>query len=163
RKDVEKRYGKDQKDGKYKGCAGYNDFRDLLARNDIDAVVVATPDHWHAIIAIEACKAGKDIYCEKPLSLTIHEARQMIAATGKHKRVFQTGSQQRSRGEFLQVCELVRNGRIGKVKSVYVNVGGPSRPCDLRAEKDEPGLDWDRWLGPAPKRAYSSVLSPRGV
>ncbi|MFM7538738.1 MAG: Gfo/Idh/MocA family protein, partial [Planctomycetota bacterium] len=84
-------------------------------------------------------------------------------ATRKHNRIFQVGSQQRSSKEFLHAVELVRNGRIGKLKEVYANVAGPSKPCDLPEEKDEPGLDWDRWLGPAPKRPYSSVLSPRGV
>ena len=80
----------------YQGCTGYKDFRDLLARKDIDAVVIAVPDHWHAYIAIAACKAGKDVYCEKPLSLTIHEARAMVKAARKYDRVFQTGSMQRS-------------------------------------------------------------------
>jgi predicted dehydrogenase len=160
---VEKRYADKKKSGEYKSCSAYNDFRELLARKDIDAVVIATPDHWHAIAAIEACKAGMDVYCEKPLSLTIHEAKLMCDAARKCARVFQTGSQQRSDREFRLACELVRSGRIGKLKAVYVNVGGPSRPCDLSAEPDEPGLDWERWLGPAPKRPYNSVLSPRGV
>ncbi len=162
-KTVEKRYADRQKSGQYKGCEGYNDFRELLARKDIDAVVIATPDHWHAIPAIEACKAGMDVYCEKPLSLTIHEAKTMRDAARKYERVFQTGSQQRSSKEFRLACQLVRSGRIGTLKAVYVNVGGPSRPCDLPEEKAEPGLDWDRWLGPAPMRPYNSVLSPRGV
>jgi predicted dehydrogenase len=160
---VEDRYGKDKKDGKYTGCAAYNDFRELLARKDIDAVVIGTPDHWHAIPVLEACQARKDIYCEKPLSLTIREAKAMIDAVRKYDRVFQTGSQQRSGKEFRLACELVRSGRIGKVQAVYVNVGGPSKWCDLPGQEPEPGLDWDRWLGPAPKRPYSSVLSPRGV
>ena len=160
RKMVEDRYGKN---GTYKGCGAYNDFRELLARKDIDAVVIATPDHWHAIPVLEACKAGKDIYCEKPLTLTIAEAKRLIEAVRKYNRVFQTGSQQRSSKEFRLACELVRSGRIGKIKTVNVNVGPPSRWCDLREEKMEEGLDWDRWLGPAPKRPYNSVLSPRGV
>jgi predicted dehydrogenase len=160
---VEKRYAKNQKSGQYQGCAAYVDFRDLIARSDIDAVVIATPDHWHAIPVLEACKAKKDIYCEKPLTLTIREAKAMIDAVRKYGRVFQTGSQQRSDREFRVACELVRSGRIGKIKTVNVNVGGPSRPCDLPEENLEPGLDWDRWLGPAPKRPYNSVLSPRGV
>lgn len=163
KKIVEERYADKTKSGEFKGCTAYNDFRELLARKDIDAVVIATPDHWHAIPAIEACKAGKDIYCEKPLSLTIREAKAMIDAARKHERVFQTGSQQRSSNEFRLACELVRSGRIGKLKEVYVNVGAPSRPCDLPEEKLEAGLDWDRWLGPAPQRPYNSVLSPRGV
>jgi predicted dehydrogenase len=160
---VEKRYGEQLKSGRYKGCAAYNDFRELLARKDIDAVVIATPDHWHAIPVLEACRTGKDVYCEKPLSLTIREAKAMIDAVRKYNRVFQTGSQQRSSSEFRLACELVRSGRIGKVQKVYVNVGGPSKPCDLPEEPLEPGLDWDRWLGPAPKRPYNSILSPRGV
>jgi predicted dehydrogenase len=163
KKTVEDRYAELRKSGQYKGCGAYNDFRELLGRKDIEAVVIATPDHWHCIPAVEACQAGKDVYCEKPLSLTIREAQLMIQAARKHDRVFQTGSQQRSENGFRLACELVRSGRIGKVKTVFVNVGGPSRPCDLPEEKMEEGLDWDRWLGPAPKRPYNSVLSPRGV
>jgi predicted dehydrogenase len=147
----------------YKGCTGYKDFSEVLARQDIDAVVIAAPDHWHAYIAIAACKAGKDVYCEKPLSLTIHEARAMVQAARKYDRVFQTGSMQRSSDEFRKACELVRNGRLGKIKQVIVDVGPPSRPCDLPEEPMEPGLNWDMWLGPAPQRPYNSVLSPRGV
>ena len=164
KKTVEKRYGEQTEERPVQGLRRLQRFpRAVLGRKDIDAVVIATPDHWHAIPVLEACKAGKDIYCEKPLSLTIHEAKAMIDAVRKYKRVFQTGSQQRSSNEFRLACELVRSGRIGKVKTVYVNVGGPSKPCDLPEERMEPGLDWDRWLGPAPKRPYNSVLSPRGV
>jgi predicted dehydrogenase len=163
KKTVEERYAEKIKSGQYKGCASVIDFRDVLSRKDIDAVVIATPDHWHAIPAIEACQASKDIYCEKPLSLTILEAKTMVDAVRKYNRVFQTGSQQRSENGFRLACELVRSGRIGKLKSVYVNVGSPSKPCDLPAEKPEPGLEWDLWLGQAPKRPYNSVLSPRGV
>ena len=136
----------------------------MLARKDIDAVVIATPDHWHAIPVIEACQAGKDIYCEKPLSLTIHEAKVMVDAVRKHDRVFQTGSQQRSEyeGRFRKACEYVRSGRIGKLQVVHVGVGGPSKWCDLPGESMEPGLDWNRWLGPAPERPYNSILSLRG-
>ena len=149
----------------YKGCAAYNDFRELLARPDIDAVVIATPDHWHAYLLIEACKAGKDVYCEKPLTLTIGEAVRCMEAVRKHDRVMQTGSQQRSSvyGEFRLACELVRSGRLGKISRVTVGVGGPSRWCDLPGEKPEPGLDWNMWLGSAPERPYNSILSPRGV
>jgi predicted dehydrogenase len=162
-KTVEKRYADATKSGTYKGCDTYIDFRELLARKDIDAVVICTPDHWHAIPCLEAIKAKKDVYCEKPLTLTIHEAKTLIDAARKMNVVFQTGSQQRSSNEFRTACELVRSGRIGRLQGVYVNVGGPSKPCDLKEEMDEPGLDWDRWLGPAPKRGYSSVLSPRGI
>jgi len=162
RKMVEDHYGKDQAAG-YKGCAAYKDFRQLLARKDIDAVCIATPDHWHAIPVILAANAKKDIYCEKPLSLTIAEARAMVNAVRRNDRVFQTGSMQRSSNEFYKACMLVRNGRIGKIQQVIVDVGGPSKWCDLPEEPMEPGLDWDFWLGPAFKRGYNAILSPRGV
>ncbi len=149
----------------YRGCAETSDFRDLLGRDDIDAVCIATPDHWHAIPIIEACKAGKDVYCEKPLTLTIAEAQRSIDAVRKHGRVMQTGSQQRSSvfGPFRKACELVRSGRLGRIQTVSVGVGGTSRWCDLPEEEMEPGLDWNMWLGHAPMRAYNSILSPRGV
>src|SRR4051812_2558355 len=103
------------KSASYKGCAEYTDFRELLARKDIDAVCIATPDHWHAIPLIEACKVGKDVYCEKPLTLNIAEAKRCIEAVRKHNRVMQTGSQQRSSvfGPFRKAAEIVRSGRLG--------------------------------------------------
>ncbi len=159
-KKVDEFYSTKQDKG-FKGCAAYKDFRDLLARKDIDTVVVATPDHWHAYPVIMAAKEKKDIYCEKPLSLTIREARAMAQAIRDNDRVFQTGSMQRSDGAFWKGCTLVRNGAIGDIEEVYVSVGGPSKWCDLPAEPIEPGLDWDFWLGPAPLRPYNSVLSPR--
>ena len=163
RQRVQDAYAKENRAGA--DCAEYADFRDLLARKDIDAVVIVTPEHWHAIPIIEACRAGKDVYCEKPLTLTLAESRRCIEAVRKHKRVLQTGSQQRSNvfGDFRQACEFIRSGRIGNVKSVTVGVGAPSVPCDLPEEAPEPGLDWNLWLGPAPDRPYNSVLSPRGV
>ena len=163
KKIVEDYYAKQTDKGTFKGCDGYKDFRELIARKGIDAVVVATPDHWHALVVIAAANAGKDIYCEKPLSLTIAEARAMVNAVRHNNRILQTGSMQRSSQEFRKACELVRNGRIGKVKTVIGGVGPTSKPCDLPEEPMEPGLDWDRWLGPAPMRPYNSVLSPRGV
>jgi len=160
---VEGKYAEASAAGTYKGCASYNDFRELLARKDIDGVVIATPDHWHALISIAAAQAGKDIYCEKPMAHTILEGRAMVNAVRANKRVFQVGSMQRSSHEFRAACELVRNGVIGNVTKVDVAVGGPGRPCDLPGEPDEPGLDWSFWLGPAPMRPYNSILSPRGV
>jgi predicted dehydrogenase len=147
-------------------CAAYNDHRELLARRDIDAVVIATPDHWHAIQAIDACRAKKDVFCEKPLTATVHEARSVLEAARKHGRVFQVGHQQRVEfeGRFRTACEHVRAGRLGKLLAVYAGFSGsPSKWCDLPEEPLEPGLDWDRWLGPAPMRPYHSDLSPRGV
>jgi predicted dehydrogenase len=145
------------------GCKEYNDFRELLARKDIDLVCIATPDHWHAIITLSALRSGKDVYCEKPLTHNIHEAVEVIKAVDANKRVLQTGSMQRSMKEFRVACELVRNGAIGKLERVECSFGDPPIPCDLPEEPAEAGLDWTMWVGPAPMRPYSSVLSPRGV
>jgi predicted dehydrogenase len=162
RQRIEKHYSAD---GSYRGCSEHADFRELLARPDIDAVIIATPDHWHALPILAAARAGKDIYCEKPLTLTILEAQRAIEAVRRHGRVFQTGSQQRSNvfGPFREAVEIIRSGRLGKVLKVEVGVGGPSRPCELPEETPEPGLEWDLWLGAAPLRPYHSSLSPRGV
>ncbi|UCG15163.1 MAG: Gfo/Idh/MocA family oxidoreductase [Phycisphaerales bacterium] len=153
---VEEAYAAERQDGTFNGCQAYNEFEALLARDDIDAVVIAVPDHWHAIIAIAACRAGKDVYCEKPLSLTIREAREMVKAARRYATVFQTGSQQRSSGKFRYACELVRSGRVGRLQTVNVNVGGPSREKYLPEEPVPEGFDWDRWLGPAPWQPYNS-------
>lgn len=156
RKAVEDKYAADRQAGRFKGCDEYNEFERLLERDDIDAVLIATPDHWHAIIAIAAARAGKDIYCEKPLTLTIREADEMVAAVRRYGRVFQTGSQQRSEHGFRLACELVRSGRIGKLQTVHVNVGPPSSEKYLPEEPVREGLDWDRWLGPAPWQPYNA-------
>ncbi len=144
-------------------CAAYNDFRELIARKDIDAVVIATPDHWHAFIAIAAVRAGKDVYCEKPLTYNIHEAVTLVKEVRKANRVFQTGSQQRSSKEFRIACELVRNGVLGRVNSVHVSFGDPASSYNKPAEDMEPGLDWNLWCGPGPLVPYNSMLSPRGL
>ncbi len=144
----------------YKGCDTYGDFRDLLARSDIDAVVISTPDHWHAIHVIDSCKAGKDIYCEKPLSQTVAEARAMVNAVRKYDRVFQTGSMQRSDWHFRLGCELVRNGYIGQLQHITVGVGGPPGDRPLPAQPVPDYLDWDMWLGPVLWRPYNEELSP---
>ena len=163
RKRVEGFYAQQTDRGSFKGCAAFEDFRELVARPDIDAVVIATPDHWHALVSIAAAEAGKDIYCEKPLCKSVHESRAVINAVRKKQRVFQVGSMQRSMREFRVACELALNGVLGKIDHIDVTVGGPAVPCDLPEEAAEPGLNWDFWLGPAPKRPYNSVLSPRGV
>jgi len=144
-------------------CRAYNDFREIIARDDIDAVYIATPDHWHAYPTVTALKAGKDVYCEKPLTHNIHEAITVMDTVKKTGRVLQTGSMQRSMTEFRVVCELVRNGVIGKISHIRCSFGGPGKPCDLPAESMEPGLDWNMWIGPAQMRPYNSVLSPRGI
>src|SRR4051794_41057007 len=138
--------------------AKYGDYRKLLENKDVDAVVVSTPDHWHALTTIDACLAGKDVYCEKPLTLTIAEGQAMIAAARAHKRIVQTGSQQRSDDKFRLGCELVRSGRIGKVHTVRVGISGVNfgkkKPiADLK--EPPPELDYNFWLGPAPYRPYN--------
>lgn len=162
KKRVDEAYAK-KNGAEYKGCAAYNDFRELLARKDIDAVVIATPDHWHAYIGIAAVKAGKDVYGEKPLTHNIHEALTLTKAVRDSGRIFQTGSQQRSSKEFRVAAELVRNGLIGKVKTINCSFGDPAPVYNLPEEAAEPGLDWDRWCGPGPLKPYNSILSPRGV
>jgi predicted dehydrogenase len=132
------------------GCKGYNDYRDLLARPDIDGVVIATPEHWHALNAIHACRAGKDVYCEKPLSHSIHEARQMADAARRYGTVFQTGSQQRSDDRFRRAAEYVLSGRIGKLEWVRTELP-VGKTCGWDPDEPVPaGLDWELWLGPAP-------------
>jgi predicted dehydrogenase len=146
-------------------CAGYLDYADLLAREDLDAVVVATPDHWHAQPAIDAARAGKDVYCEKPLTLTIEEGRAICDAVAATGCIFQTGSQQRTEygGRFRQACQAIRNGRIGDVKTVWIGVGDPPMVCDLPEEEVPAGYDWNRWLGQAPQRGFNKALCPVGV
>jgi Predicted dehydrogenases and related proteins len=138
----------------------YNDFRELLSRKDIDAVIIATPDHWHAAVAVRAAEAGKDIYCEKPLSLTVKEGRAMVNATRKYNRVFQTGNMQRSWEEFRHAVEMVRNGFIGEIKNIKVNVGPPPIPYNLPGEPVPAGLDWTKWLGPNEYKPFNTELAP---
>lgn len=135
-------------------CRKYADFRELLAQKDIDAVVIGTPDHWHAYIAIAAMKAGKDVYCEKPLTLTIDQGQKIVKTWRETGAVFQTGSQQRSDGRFRLACQLVRNGRIGKLTKVIAHLptGPTGGPFDSPPVPD--GFNWDMWLGPAPMTEY---------
>jgi len=169
RKNAQKRtndyYAKNRKKGGYKGCDVTTDFRKLLERKDIDAVVIATPDHWHVCQAAMAARHGKDIYCEKPLTHSILEGRKLVNLVRKHKIVFQTGSQQRSefRGRFRRAVELVRNGYLGKIKTVRIGVGPPPVPCDLPTQEVPAGLDWNMWVGPAPLRGYNEILCPKGM
>ena len=136
------------------GAKVYKDFRKLLERDDIHAVINGTPDHWHTLVNLTALKAGKDIYSEKPLTLTIDEGKRLVDAVNRSGRILQVGSQQRSEANFRLACELVRNGRIGKLKEITVILpagmwGGPFKP-----EPPPPELDWDMWLGQAPKVDY---------
>ena len=137
-------------------CAAYKDFRELIARDDIDAISLATPDHWHAIPAILSAKSGKDVYGEKPFSHELREGRAMVNALKQYGRVWQTGSWQRSTGDFRFACELVRNGRVGKIHTVEVGLptggGGGNAPFT----EPPPGLDYDFWCGPSPWAPYSN-------
>jgi predicted dehydrogenase len=141
-------------------CAVFGDYRKMLEDKSIDAVVVSTPDHWHALPSIHACQAGKDVYCEKPLTLFIAEGQALVRAVRDHKRVLQTGSQQRSDAKFLQACEYIRSGRLGKIKSVKVGLSGVNytsraNPPTLPDGEPPAELDYNLWLGPAPWRAYN--------
>ncbi|MCX8038323.1 MAG: Gfo/Idh/MocA family oxidoreductase [Candidatus Sumerlaeia bacterium] len=179
---VEKKYGAERPTGTYRGCAAYNDYREMLARDDLDAVVIATPDHWHAVQAMDAARAGKDIYCEKPVTLTIGEGRRLVEVVRRYDRVFQTGMQRHSNPVNQKVIEFIRKGGLGKIKAVFTHstllgayLGGarfkPYRQGPLELEKlslqmsaldipmpAEPvpeGLDWDLWVGPAAPRPYN--------
>lgn len=162
---VGKRYAARTKSGKYPGVVSYTDFRQLLDHKGLDAVVIATPDHWHAIPCQLAAGAGKHIYCEKPLTHDVAEGRAITDAVKAAKIVFQTGSQQRSEfgGHFRKAVEYIWNGRIGKLKTIRIGVGEPARPCDLPTQSVPTGTDWDLWLGPAQERGYNEELCPKGV
>ena len=143
--------------GGYKGCDAYNDFREVLGRADVDAVAIIVPDHWHAIITVMAAKAGKDIYCEKPLSLTIRQGQEMVKAVRQHERILQTGSQWRSNDAARRACELVRNGRIGQVRRIVTEVAENNFQSPGPGWKPMPvpeGFDYETWLGPAPWAPY---------
>ena len=159
-------------------CTAYADFRDVIKNPDIDMVCIATPDHWHAYMSVEAMKAGKDVYCEKPLTFNVDESRKVMAAQKKYDRVFQTGSMQRCWPEFRTAVMIVRNGFIGDVKYVDANygrggqkLGGPSHPVRFFDEPEKAAIegapnadvDWNMWLGPAKWRPYSDRLAPRGM
>jgi predicted dehydrogenase len=136
-------------------CQKFADYRKMLERDDINAVIIATPDHWHSLIALEAMRRGKDVYCEKPLTLFIDEGKALVKMAAEKKIIFQTGSQQRSADQFRLACELIRNGRIGKVKRIETRIGtnpkgGPYKPCEPHKE-----LDFDFWLGPTPESVFA--------
>ncbi|HOW65972.1 MAG TPA: Gfo/Idh/MocA family oxidoreductase [Candidatus Paceibacterota bacterium] len=169
---------------KFQSCVACNDYREILSRSDIDAVLIATPDHWHSFQSIDAARAGKDVYCEKPVSVTVEEGRRVVEAVRRYGRVFQTGTQYRSIPTIREVCQFVRQGGLGKVKSVFTmltNLGtfiGGERfkpyssvmnpavcakgyvPLDfaLPAEPVPEGLDWDLWVGPGPFHPYNSLF-----
>lgn len=142
-------------------CMSYGDFREITARDDIEAVLIGTPDHWHAIIAVEAMTHGKDVFCEKPETLTVREGRVMVETARRYSRVFSGGSQ-RVWEDYHWFHRMVRGGAIGDVKEAWVDVGGPSGPCYLPPVPTPAGVDWDLWLGPAPWRPFHPTLISGG-
>jgi predicted dehydrogenase len=157
KQEVERHYADQSDRGRYKGCDAYNDFREVLARDDVDGVMLAPPDHWHEPMTIAAAEAGKDIYCEKPLGLSIAGQQRMIAAVRKHERILQTGTHERSNPLVRQACEFVRSGGIGEVKRVTAYVGRHNKTGPGPGWKPMPvpdGFDYDLWLGPAAEAPY---------
>jgi predicted dehydrogenase len=152
---VNERYSQDTHSGQYKGCDATKDFREIIARDDIDAVVISTPDHWHALMSVMAAKAGKDVFCEKP-TLTVEEGRILSDTIKRYGRVFQTASESRAVYVYHRMCELVRNGRIGKVHTIHVGLrSGPRKPGDPTPMPVPKELDYDMWLGPAAWAPYT--------
>ncbi len=152
RKLVSEFYAQNQRGGTYKGCDAYSDFREVIDRDDVDAVLIVVPDHWHAVMANMAARAGKHIYCEKPMSLTVAEGQSMVETVRRCGIVFQTGSHERSNAQSRFACELVRNGRIGQLKRMIATVGPNNKTCPPGAWTPTPvpdGFDYDMWLGPA--------------
>ena len=186
---VEQTYAADRPDGAYRGCAAYEDYRQVLARADIDGVVIVTPDHWHALQAIDAARAGKDVYCEKPVSLTVRQGRELVNAVRRSGRVFQTGTQYRSIPTIRAVCEFVRAGGLGPIKQAFTTweplanwlaqprclpysrvldvakFGASPVPLDfpLPAEPVPEWLNWDLWVGPALWHPYNRVYHTNPV
>jgi predicted dehydrogenase len=138
----------------------YEDYKEILKREDINTVVIATPDHWHALIAIAACKAKKDVYLEKPMTFTVREGQELIKAVRRNKVVLAVGSQQRSSEEFIHAVKIVQSGKLGKIKEIKACVGGSAKPYDLPEEPLPADLNWKAWLGPTPYIHYNQQLDP---
>ena len=160
---VESKYASNRGLSNYRGVKTYINYLELLERKDIDGVVIATPDHWHAIQSIDAMKSGKDVYCEKPMVNTIKEGRSMVKAVKKYERVLQVGSMQRSWDRFKKAKEIIDNGYLGELKKIIVNVGDPAIPYNLPEEPLPEGVNWNLWCGPAPLLSYNSKIAPKIV
>ena len=166
RRAVDEYYAKQKPSGKYRACRAYSDFRQLLAKEDVDAVMIATPDHTHAVITMAALRQGKHVYCEKPLTYSVHEARQVAEAARRAKVATQLGNQGQATEEARIVCEIIGDGAIGPVHEVQVWSGprfwqwpsGEGQPPETPPVPD--GLDWDLWVGPAPERPYHPAYCP---
>ncbi len=153
---VEQAYATEMTSGTYKGCDAVLEYEQICDRADIDAVLICTPDHWHAPISLAAIKSGKDVFCEKPMTLTIAEGRLVSDACKQYGTVYQVGSMQRSNWAFRKACEIVRNGWIGEIKTAYTRLGNPfPDPLPLAEEPIPEGFDYDRWLGPTPWYPYN--------
>jgi predicted dehydrogenase len=152
---VENAYANQTTGGTYKGCDAYIEYEKICERSDIDAVFICTPDHWHAPISLAAIKAGKDAFCQKPMTLTIREGRMVSDACKQYGTIFQVGSQQRSNWAFRKACEIIRNGWIGKVHTIYTRLGRFAPPAVLPEQPIPRGFDYDRWLGPTPWYPYN--------
>ncbi|MHC4443501.1 MAG: Gfo/Idh/MocA family protein [Planctomycetota bacterium] len=162
KKRIEDFYSAKSKRNDFNGCHIYNDYREILARRDIDAVAICTPDHWHAIMTIEAAKAGKDIFVEKPMDISVTEGRAICDAIKKYKRIFQHGTQQRSAKNFRFACQLVRNQKIGKLQRIIV-ASPPSVPGPVVEPMPVPkDLDYNMWIGPAPFKPYTEIRCKKG-
>ncbi len=148
-------YADSSPSGTYKGCEAYLEYEQVCERTDIDAVLISTPDHWHAAISLAAIKSGKDVLCEKPMTLTIREGRLVSDACKQYGAIYQVGSQQRSEWAFRTACEIVRNGWIGKVHTCYASLGRFAPPMTLPEQPIPNGFDYDRWLGPTPWYPYN--------
>jgi len=156
-RDAHAQRAKEMVDSHYgdESCASYRDFRHLLAREDIDAVLIAVPDHWHVLIGLEAARRGKDMYYEKPVGVSIEEGKALRAAVNRYGVVFQFGTQQRSTEDFRHACELVRNGRIGQLQTIMVSSARSSHVVHYQPQPVPLGFDYDMWLGPAPWAPYT--------
>jgi len=157
RKFAETAYADRAAKGEYKGCLATSDFRQVLARPDIDAIVIAAPEFWHGLMGAGAVAAGKDVYGEKALTLTIAEGRALVSAVRRHARIYQVGTQQRSDRNFRFACELARNGYLGKLQKVEVAVPGGRALPNAEPKPVPPGLDYEMWLGPAPWTPYNDL------
>jgi predicted dehydrogenase len=157
RKFAETAYADRAARGEYKGCLATSDFRQILARPDVDAIVIAAPEFWHGLMGAGAVAAGKDVYGEKALTLTIAEGRALVSAVRRHARIYQVGTQQRSDRKFRFACELARNGYLGKLQKVEVAVPGGRALPNAEPKPVPPGLDYEMWLGPAPWTPYNDL------
>lgn len=160
---VQNLYAEKRNKTKFEGISTFLNYEELLEQKNIDAVVIATPDHWHAVQSIDAMNNGKDVYCEKPMTNTIKEGRAMVDAKIRNDKVLQVGSMQRSWEKFAKAKEIVASGKLGEISRVFVNVGDPAIAYNLPKEEIPKGIDWNLWCGPAPLLTYHHTIAPEVV